>query len=85
MGLGEFGNFQAGGNVQLPSHNNFLMTVILGVGVLQLINVIANVAIPFFNKKPAADAKITARNLEDLQFVGQNVWNGIKAFADKYE
>ena len=51
--MGQFGGFNAGANVGLPgaglsSGNDFLTNVLIGVGILTLVNTVATVAVPFF-------------------------------------
>ena len=51
--MGQFGGFNAGANVGLPgaglsSGNDFCRNVLIGVGILTLVNTVATVAVPFY-------------------------------------
>merc|ERR1739848_986091 len=49
LGLGPFGEINAGGNLQVPSGTeNFLVNAIIALGVLSLIQTAATVAVPWF-------------------------------------
>lgn len=85
--MGDFGGINAGANLNLPTYgsgNNLLTTLIIGLGVISLMQLIATVAVPFFDKKDNETPQEAARRARMLDTVRDTVLGGIQAFAEKY-
>ena len=88
--MGQFGGFNAGANVGLPgaglsSGNDFLTNVLIGVGILTLVNTVATVAVPFFMGDAAEETEeARAIRKEKFDMIKENVLKGIQYAAQKY-
>ena len=88
--MGQFGGFNAGANVGLPgtglsSGNDFLTNVLIGVGLLTLINTVATVAVPFLMGDTAEETEeARAIRQRNYDMIKENVLKGIQYAAQKY-
>jgi len=87
VGLGDFGSFNAGGNLQLPGSGGdtgLLTTVLIGVGLLTLVNTIATVVVPMFNGSEEATPEETQRRARNIETVKGYVFQGLAKAAELY-
>merc|ERR1712088_812762 len=84
---GPFGSASVGGNLQLPGSGGdtgLLTTVLIGVGLLTLVNTIATVVVPMFNGSEEATPEETQRRARNIETVKGYVFQGLAKAAELY-
>ena len=87
MGLGDFGQFNAGGQVQVPQvgGNSLLMTAIFGLGFLSLVNTLATIFTPLFmgSDTPAEPEtpEETARKMETMKYGFDMLMSAVEKYS----
>merc|ERR1711944_273381 len=86
--FGPFGSASVGGNLQLPGSggdSNLLTTVLIGVGLLTLVNTIATVVVPMLNgsDEPETPAE-TQRRERNIETAKSYVFQGLAKAAELY-
>merc|ERR1712020_75308 len=85
--FGPFGSASVGGNLQLPGSGGdtgLLTTVLIGVGLLTLVNTIATVVVPMFNGSEEATPEETQRRARNIETVKGYVFQGLAKAAELY-
>merc|ERR1711974_490229 len=86
VGLGPFGEFNAGGNLQVPNGSvNFLFNAILVLGALSLIQTVATVVTPFLFGGDDEEPEAAERRARNIDFIRDQVFSGIQTFMSKYQ
>ena len=88
LGLGDFGSLQGSANLNVPQPTDLLFNVIIGVGLLTLINTIATVVTPFLmgSADEAADEEAAeARRLQNVDTLKHYVFTGLQNAIARYQ
>ena len=88
IGFGDFGSVGASADLQVPGDINFLSTIIYGLGGIVLVNTIVSIATALWPKgdatEEATEPEEQSRRMRQIMDVGQQVFEGIQKFAQKY-
>ena len=88
IGFGDFGSVGASADLQVPGDINFLSTIIYGLGGIVLVNTIVSIATALWPKgdatEEATEPEEQSRRMRQIIDVGQQVFEGIQKFAQKY-
>merc|ERR1711944_134469 len=85
--FGPFGSASVGGNLQLPGSggdSGLLTTVLIGVGLLTLVNTIATVVVPMLTGSEEATPEETQRRARNIETVKGYVFQGLAKAAELY-
>merc|ERR1711944_72789 len=85
--FGPFGSASVGGNLQLPgsgADSGLLTTVLIGVGLLTLVNTIATVVVPMLTGSEEATPEETQRRARNIETVKGYVFQGLAKAAELY-